>query len=97
MISIIVIMGLGIMVGYILRHRKLGSLGYVMTAAIWMLLFLLGVQAGNDERIINGISSLGMDAAVISAGGVTGSCLFAMLLWKYSRDNNHKKGGGCER
>lgn len=92
MFTIIVIMFVGIGAGYLLRHRKLQHLDHVMTATVWALLFLLGVEAGSDERIVKWIGSLGAEALTITLGGVAGSCLFAMLLWR-----SDKRGSKIKR
>ena len=52
-----------------------------------MLLFLLGVEVGGDERIIRGIASLGVEAALVALAGVAGCALLCILLWR------HAKGG----
>ena len=77
-------MACGIGLGWLLRRRRLPLLGKVTNFFIWVLLFLLGVEVGGDERIVNGIASLGLEAAVIAAAGVAGSSVIALLLWKWS-------------
>lgn len=85
MFKIILIMAAGIAIGRLLRRHKLTHLGKVTNFLIWVLLFLLGVEVGGDERIIRGIASLGMEAIAVAAGGVAGSALLALLLWRRSR------------
>ena len=70
MFRIILIMAAGIGAGWLLRRRRLTWLGRVTDALIWVLLFLLGVEVGGDERIIRGMASLGLEALVISTAGV---------------------------
>lgn len=85
MFKIILIMASGIAIGWLLRRRKLTYLGKVTNFLIWVLLFLLGVEVGGDERIIRGIASLGLEAIAVAAGGVAGSALLALLLWRRAR------------
>lgn len=85
MFKIILIMASGIAIGWMLRRRKLTHLGKVTNFLIWVLLFLLGVEVGGDERIIRGIASLGLEAVAVAAGGVAGSALLALLLWRRAR------------
>ena len=85
MFRIILIMAAGIGAGWLLRRRRLTWLGRVTDALIWVLLFLLGVEVGGDERIIRGMASLGLEALVISPAGVAGSALLALLLWRRAR------------
>lgn len=84
MIRIILIMAAGIGTGYLLRGRNLRHLGKVISVLIWLLLFLLGVEVGGDERIVKGIASLGAEAVIISLAGVLGSVILALALWKFS-------------
>jgi len=90
MYIIIGIMFLGIGAGYLLRKRKLRHLDNIMTAVVWLLLFLLGVEAGADERIVKWIGSLGLEALLITLAAVAGSSFFAWLLWK--SDKTAKRG-----
>lgn len=85
MLVILGVMALGIAVGYCLRHREIRLLDSVTVVIIWALLFLLGLEAGNDERIVRWIGSLGLEAFVISCAAVGGSSLFACLLWRYAK------------
>ncbi len=82
MFKIVLIMAFGILTGWLLRRRKLHLLGKIISLLIWTLLFLLGVEVGGDDRIVKGIASLGLEAVVITLGGLTGCSLFAFLLWR---------------
>lgn len=77
-------MAAGIGTGYLLRCRGLRHLGKVISMLIWLLLFLLGLEVGGDERIVKGIASLGIEAVAISVAGVLGSVILALALWKLS-------------
>ena len=91
MVIIICILALGISAGYLLRHRKIKVLDNIIPVTIWALLFLLGVEAGSDERIVRWIASLGVEAFIISLGGIIGSSIFAFGLWKYSRNPRYER------
>lgn len=73
----------GVAVGLLLRNRDCGWSSKCVTALIWSLLFLLGVEVGGNRKIISSLPSLGMDALTIAALSLAGSCLFAWVLWKY--------------
>lgn len=87
MLTIIIIMFCGIALGRLLRHRKLPWLGIATNVLIWLLLFLLGIEVGNDDRIIRGIASLGLEALVIALAGVAGGAVLSLLLWRYTSKN----------
>ncbi len=92
MFVIILIMASGILFGRLLRNRNLKFLSKVINILIWLLLFLLGVEVGGDERIVKGITGLGVEAIGISVAAVIGSALLAWGLWKWS--NYRVKGRG---
>lgn len=85
MFTIILIMAAGIGLGWLLRGKKLPFLGKITNFLIWVLLFLLGVEVGGDERIVNGIATLGVEAVAVAVAGVAGSCLPAWGLWRWAR------------
>lgn len=87
MLTIIIIMFCGIALGRLLRNRKLPWLGVATNVLIWLLLFLLGIEVGNDDRIIRGIASLGLEALVIALAGVAGGAVLSLLLWRYTSKN----------
>ena len=83
MFTVIGIMFIGIGSGYLLRHRSLPWINRAITALIWLLLFLLGIEVGNNEEIIRSLPTLGMEAFTIALVCVLGSCFAAWGLWKY--------------
>lgn len=83
MLTILTFMLLGIAAGYLMRRRTMGWLDSVTRIFVWLLLFLLGVEAGGDPRIVGSLGSLGSDALALSLAGVVGSALSALFLWRY--------------
>lgn len=84
MFIVIGIMLVGVLVGYMLQQQEwLQHIGKVITTLIWLLLFLLGIEVGGDERIIKGIHTLGIEAFVLTLGGLAGSVFCAWMLWRY--------------
>lgn len=82
MFTVIGLMFCGILAGFLLRKRDLTkAVGRAITALIWVLLFLLGVEVGGNRRIIEGLATLGIEALVISLLAVLGSCVAAWALW----------------
>lgn len=82
MFTVIGIMFLGIGLGYLLRHRNLPGIQQGITLLIWLLLFLLGIEVGQNEQVIRSLPTLGLEALAIAVACVLGSCLLAWLLWK---------------
>lgn len=80
----------GIGTGYLLRRRMKIRVQGVITVLIWVLLFILGVEVGGDERIIGALHTLGAEALLLAVAGTLGSVVAAWLLWRQVR---RKKGG----
>lgn len=80
--------------GYVLRNRpgliKAGS--HANQTAIFVLLFLMGAGVGASPAVMNNLSRLGWQAALISLGAVAGSVLLAWLLQRFfSRGPGHER------
>lgn len=91
MLKIVAIMLSGMAVGFLLRKRQLRLVPHAVTVLIWLLLFLLGIEVGSNPQVINGITSLGLEALWLSVAGMAGTLVFAWALWKWV--SAKKKGG----
>ena len=81
----------GIGIGYLMRRQSFPWINKVITVLIWLLLFLLGIEVGNNEQIILSLPTLGMEALSIAIACVLGSCIVAWGLWKYINWKKEKK------
>lgn len=81
MFTIIGIMFTGMLTGYLLRNKRLPWIHRVITLLIWLLLFLLGIDVGGNDAIINGLHAIGLEALFITLAAVAGSVLAAWGLW----------------
>ena len=66
MFIIIGIMLTGMLLGYLLRSKRLTWIHKIITLLIWSLLFLLGIDVGGNETIIKGLPTLGLEAVIIT-------------------------------
>ncbi|WP_300726440.1 LysO family transporter [uncultured Bacteroides sp.] len=82
MFTVITIMFIGMGLGFLLRKWRVPGTNNLIMGLIWLLLFLLGIEVGSNRRIIEGIGTLGVEAALITIICVLGSCIFAWGLWK---------------
>lgn len=89
MFIVIAFIFMGILVGYVARKRKTEWLSRTITLLVWVLLFLMGIEVGGNERIMRSLPNLGVEALVMSVMATLGSCMAAWLLWKYVA----RKGG----
>jgi len=81
----------GILSGRLLRGRRLGFVQPAITAIIWLLLFLLGVEVGSDPEVVGGLATLGVAALAVFTCSVVGSIAASWLLWR--RIRRHRSGG----
>ena len=91
MFIVIGIMLAGIGIGYLMRRQSLPWINQAITALIWLLLFLLGIEVGHNEQIIRSLPTLGVEAFTIAIICVLGSCLAAWGLWKYVNRRKEEK------
>ncbi|WP_455673021.1 LysO family transporter [Phocaeicola sp.] len=81
MFTIIGIMLTGMLLGFLLRKQHLSWIHKVITVLIWLLLFLLGIDVGGNQDIINGLHTIGLEAVIITVAAVLGSVTAAWALW----------------
>ena len=58
MFIIIGIMLTGMLLGFLLRNKRLSWIHKIITLLIWVQLFLLGIDVGGNEAIIKGLHTL---------------------------------------
>lgn len=83
MFIVIGLMLTGMLIGYLLRNKKFTWISKIITILIWLLLFLLGIDVGSNQAIINGLHTIGLEALIISIAAVLGSVIGARLLWQW--------------
>lgn len=83
MLHIILIMLAGVLTGLLLRRRDLRMVPRLITVAIWLLLFLLGTEVGSNRAILDNLPVIGVQAVVLTAGGLAGTLLCAWWVWRH--------------
>lgn len=71
----------GMCLGFLFRSKRIKWIHQLITALIWLLLFILGIEVGGNRRIVEGLATLGVEAFVITLACVLGSCAFSWGLW----------------
>lgn len=76
-------MSLGIIIGWIFHSRKkfLKLTSYLTNWAIYLLLFLLGISVGANEKIIANFDKIGFQAISLTLFAVGGSILFSWAVY----------------
>ncbi len=84
MTEILLLMVAGMLTGYFLKQQKtlIRIVEKLIIWSIFLLLFFMGLSIGRDPLIIGELPSLGLTAFLISTGGILGSLLTALLIWK---------------
>ncbi len=87
--TILLCLLLGTLLGVGLRQKRrlLVWIDRGTVTAVYLLLFLLGVSVGSNQVAMNSLSTLGLQALLLSLGGMAGSIGLAVLLyhWQFSR------------
>lgn len=90
MFTVIGIMVTGILTGYLLRNQAfIKKVNKAITVTIILLLFLLGIAVGANQQIMSNLSVIGLQAGMLSIGGVLGSVVCAWAVYRF-----YKKGEG---
>lgn len=84
MLTVFAIMLIGIGVGVAVRRISIfQQINKAISLVIFLLLFLLGKEVGADERVLSNLSTLGVQALMITLGAVLGSALCAKFVYQY--------------
>lgn len=84
MLIVIALMVSGIVTGYLLRNREfIKDTGKVVSGAIFLLLFLLGITVGNNRDILDHLDTIGLKALILTIVATLGSAIMAWLIFKY--------------
>jgi uncharacterized membrane protein YbjE (DUF340 family) len=82
-VTVILLFVAGIAAGRLFRKKEKARKGIdiMITWAIYLLLFLLGISVGTNEKIINEFSVIGLTAVLLTAGALAGSLLLARPVY----------------
>lgn len=93
MITVILIMTAGIVLGYLIRNKtmliKIND--KLVMGAIYLLLFVLGISIGINQTIMKSLPNLGLKALALTIGGVLGSIILAWFTYKWFFKNIGEK------
>jgi len=83
MIPVLALMTIGIFIGWFLHKKEkfLKLVSELTNWAIYLLLFLLGVSVGTNEKILNNFDIIGYQAIIITVFAVMGSVLVSWLTY----------------
>ena len=92
MISILVVLSAGILVGFLLVGRPVWHKhnNDLMNLAIYVMLFLLGISVGTNREVIGNLGKIGYEAVAIAVASIAGSVLISTILFKLLFKKNAK-------
>ncbi len=91
MYTILSIMFLGIISGYIFKNvSALKNVEKTISITIFALLFILGISVGSNKMIINNLGEFGSQAFIIALMSLSGSLLATALIIKLFRKGGNK-------
>lgn len=83
-LNIFVMLGLGFITGYIIRHKHLRvKIDNYLVFSVIVLLFLIGINLGNNENVIKNIIVLGIQSFVLAITSIIGSAITAYVISRY--------------
>ena len=80
------LMFLGILLGFLLRGRRLAAaFSRCVTPAIMLLLFTLGISVGGNSTLMGALPELGSAAMLLTLCGVGGSFVCVLCIRRFFR------------
>ncbi len=90
MITVLLTMLSGILLGFVLNKKPkiLQVNDKLITWAIYILLFLLGISVGLNKTIVENLDKIGVQAIIITMGAISGSVLMLWALYRFAFKTN---------
>lgn len=84
MLTVLILMTMGILVGFLIRNNMsiIKIIDPSTNIAIYILLFLLGSSVGVNKTIMANLDTLGSQALLLALGGVVGSVVIMYFVQK---------------
>ncbi len=85
MLTVVTIMSLGMLTGFLLRHKAhvFKKVDQWVTLTIYLLLFLLGLSVGKNEIVLKNIHYIGVQALIITLAAVMGSVFLCRVVYHF--------------
>ncbi|MFR9533961.1 MAG: LysO family transporter [Rikenellaceae bacterium] len=83
MFVVLAIVVLGVIIGTQIQFPKAPAFfSKLLNIIVYVLLLVMGIVVGGNERIVNNLSTIGLQAFIITLGTVFGSMIVAALIYK---------------
>ncbi len=93
MIKVLGFMAIGILCGFLLRHKDwlVNFITPLFTCSVYLLLFLIGVNIGINKMLVDRLGVIGVQAFVLTLGSVLGSSIMALLCYRLFFNKKNKR------
>jgi uncharacterized membrane protein YbjE (DUF340 family) len=80
--QVLLFLAAGMFAGYLFRSKKnvLATAATATTWSLYLLIFLLGISVGTNDAVVRALGRLGIQALILSVGGIAGSILIGCLV-----------------
>lgn len=99
MITVLLIMLAGILTGFAINRYPLAIKinDKLISWAIYLLLFLLGISVGLNKTIVQNLDKIGFQALIITVGAISGSVLALWIVYRVLFREQQNEGGRNEK
>ncbi len=83
MLTVVIIMMAGMLIGYSIKNRKklIKSVDSIISWLIYLLLFVLGASVGFNKVILNNIDAILLKVILLTVGAVAGSVIVSYFIY----------------
>lgn len=89
----------GILTGFVINRFPLAIKinDKLISWAIYVLLFLLGISVGLNKTILQNLDKIGVQALIITTGAISGSVFALWILYRFLFREEKNEGGTNEK
>lgn len=97
MLTVLLILWGSVAAGFLLRRWPQPWVGKVLTVTIGLMLFVIGVEVGSNDTLVESLALLGTEALTLTLVTTLCCSLGARWLWKRTQAEEGKPDNGAER
>ena len=79
---------IGIGIGYfnLLPDKIMDLAHYLILGGLFVLLFIMGFEIGNNDKILANLNQLGLEAILLAGGSIIGSLVLILIFNSYLKE-----------
>ena len=85
MFTVILVLWCSAAAGYALHRYSVPQIGRLITWSVWLLLFLMGKEVGENPVLVQHIGRIGTEALVLALTTCAGCATLSAMVWKRLR------------